>query len=456
MFNRTRFVLVLLGFLTACDSGASNLPDATSAITERPSRGTHHCRVVRDRTDHSPRQWGAGESALVTTTGGTTFVARRESVSSDPFQPISQAKLLVGSLSAAGAFGTPFMIPAAIADVGDMAAAPRGDGFALLWVEDAKLRFAAFDAAGTITLPPRDVIGGVGASTTPRMAAGPDGGFGVVYDVEGGAGQGGNGLFSAQFLVLSADGAVRMPARRLDGSASGMPYVRPAPAIVGGPAGYTMVWSDPAAAKGFIAFARADAAGSETVARRQIASPAGDMQIGRLGGLAFAPAVHGLLEIDGNFLVAWVETRDGGMPDVSTGRGVGAWSVVRLARIDGSGNPLGAPAFLRAPADSFDEVEPSLVRLGDAVAVLWARGTHIYLCGGCVPDHRIDLLLIDPIELTPLSNVVSISNGGGTHAGGLLRRQLAVLGKSLLMTYRLTFHVHNTPGSATFECDRVK
>jgi hypothetical protein len=451
MFNRTRLVLVLLGFLTACDSGASNLPDAPSAITERRSRGTHHCRVVRDRTDHSPRQWGAGESALVTTTGGTVFVARRESMSSDPFQPISQAKLLVGSLSAAGAFGTPIMIPAAIAEVGDMAAVPRGDGFALVWVEGTKLRFAAFDATGMIMLSPRDVIGGVGASTTPRIAPGPDGGFGVAYDVEGAG-----GVFTAQFLVLSGDGTVRTPPRRLDGPAAGMPYARPGPAIVGGPAGYAMVWSNPASVRGAIEFARADASGAETVARRQIASPAGDMQIGRLGGLAFAPTVHGLLEIDGSFLTAWVEAQDGAMPDVNTGKGKGAWSVVRLARIDGSGTPLGPPALLRAPADSFDEVEPSLVRLGDAVAVLWARGTHIYLCGGCVPDHRIDLLLIDPIELTPLSDVVSISNGGGTHAGGLLRRQLAVLGQSLLMTYRLTFHVHNNPGSATFECDRVK
>jgi hypothetical protein len=162
--------------------------------------------VVRDRTDHSPRQWGTARSALVTTTGGTVFVARRESMSSDPIQPISQAKLLVGSLNAAGAFGTPIMIPAAIAEVGDMAAVPRGDGFALVWVEDSKLRFAAFDAAGMITLAPRDVIGGVSASTTPRMASGPDGGFGVVYDVEGAGGR-----IHGAVLVLSADGAVRMP-----------------------------------------------------------------------------------------------------------------------------------------------------------------------------------------------------------------------------------------------------
>ena len=114
------------------------------------------------------------------------------------------------------------------------------------------------------------------------------------------------------------------------------------------------------------------------------------------------------------------------------------------------------PPALRAPADSIDEVEPSLVRLGDAVGVLWARGSHIYLCGGCRPDHRVDMLLVDPTDLTPLSDVVSVTNGGAMGDGGLLSRQLAVLGKSLLMAYRLTFHVHNTPGSATFECDRVK
>lgn len=85
----------------------------------------------------------------------------------------------------------------------------------------------------------------------------------------------------------------------------------------------------------------------------------------------------------------------------------------------------------------------------------WARGTHIYVCAGCVPDHRIDLLLIDPSDLTPLSEVVSITNGGGVKAGGLLRRQITALGQSLLLTYRLSFHVHNTPGSATFACDRV-
>ena len=114
----------------------------------------------------------------------------------------------------------------------------------------------------------------------------------------------------------------------------------------------------------------------------------------------------------------------------------------------------GAAPALRAPTVDVDEVEPSLVPFGDAVAVLWGRGTHIYICGGCVPDHSIDVMLIDPVTLAPRSNVVSVGNGGGNKAGGLLRREVAVLGPSLLTTFNLTFHVHATPGSANFVCER--
>jgi hypothetical protein len=89
------------------------------------------------------------------------------------------------------------------------------------------------------------------------------------------------------------------------------------------------------------------------------------------------------------------------------------------------------------------------------VALFWARGSHIYLCGGCVPDHRIDLLLIDPRTLNPVSNVVSVTNGGAPNAGGLLRRAVAVVGSSLLTTFNLTFHTWATAGSATFVCEPI-
>ena len=87
-------------------------------------------------------------------------------------------------------------------------------------------------------------------------------------------------------------------------------------------------------------------------------------------------------------------------------------------------------------------------------AVLWGRGSHIYVCGGCVPDHGIELLLVDPATLAPVSNAISLTNGGDPRGGGLLRRRVAALGDSLLTTYLLTFHVHATPGSALFTCSK--
>jgi hypothetical protein len=161
------------------------------------------------------------------------------------------------------------------------------------------------------------------------------------------------------------------------------------------------------------------------------------------GAIGFESPVNVLLETRTGYLAAWVSVGS----DQAT---------VWLARLDPSGALVGSPAPLRAPASAIDEVEPSLVPFGDAVAVLWARGTHIFICGGCVPDHRIDLVLIDPGDFTPVSDVVSLTNGAApgpnNRAGGLLRRQVAKVGQSLLTTVDVTFHVHHTSASAAFSC----
>jgi hypothetical protein len=179
------------------------------------------------------------------------------------------------------------------------------------------------------------------------------------------------------------------------------------------------------------------------VARQRVSPPVGPgLVVGGVGG--FESPASPLLPVGDGFVAAWTEER--------RGESRGAGSVVRLARLDAAGKLIGAPSSLRAFEPDVDEVEPSLVRFGDAVGVLWGRGSHIYICGGCVPDHRIDLLLVDPLTLTPVSNLVSVTNGGDPRGGGLLRHETAVVGSSLLTTYLLTFHVHATPGSAAFNC----
>jgi hypothetical protein len=63
-------------------------------------------------------------------------------------------------------------------------------------------------------------------------------------------------------------------------------------------------------------------------------------------------------------------------------------------------------------------------------------------------------VLVDPATLAPLSNVVSLTNGGDPRAGGLLRHRTAAVGTSLLVPYLLTFHVYATLGSAAFDCTK--
>jgi hypothetical protein len=89
------------------------------------------------------------------------------------------------------------------------------------------------------------------------------------------------------------------------------------------------------------------------------------------------------------------------------------------------------------------------VPFGDALALLWARGSHIYICGGCIPDHDLHAVLIDPESLTPLSNVVKV----GAEHGGLLRRQTLVQESDLLAAFEIMFHTNSYPAFAAFHCE---
>jgi hypothetical protein len=431
------------------DAGSSDgevLPAPETPIADRPSRGTYQCQVARARTDHSPRVWGAG-SALVATAGGQAFVSRRESPSGSPFAPVNP-QFMVSTLGADGTLGPALTEPAIPpAQLGTLSAARRGDGFALVWAEGDRLRFAGFDAAGAVAVPPVDLVSGVDEFVTHRLAAGPDGGFGLVFDRQLSL-----NARELHFMVLDASGAVRLAPRRLDPPTSSSASPAPAPAMAAGPTGYAVVWTGRQGVDQGIHFAAADASGTETVARRLVSSPTATGTT--LGGFAmFAAPTNALVATAGGYLVAWTEGA-AGMNDASPGWGSGGWMAVQLARLDPAGVRLGAPVALRPPTEDVDEVEPSLVAFGDAVAVTWSRGAHIYACGGCTPDHRIDLLLIDPADLTPVSGVVSLPKDPAITGGGLLRRQVAVLGPSLLTTFRQTFHVHDTPASATFSCQR--
>lgn len=424
---------------TGPDAGAV---DDTTPIVDRPSRGTFTCSLTTPRVDLKPRQWGQWGHDMVTTTGGAAYLVRAESTPATPFDP-APVDFLASPIAANGIPGPGVRVTdGSPDDVRAPVATTRGSGFAALWIEGGAFRFAGFDAAGARVVAPVRIEAGEldDFRSRARLAEGADGGFGVAYVRPSPAGD------SAELWWLSLDaGGVRRGAPRRLAQVQGV-NVDPSPAVARAEGGFAVVWRDRVADRDRIVFAKVDALGAEVQAPRAIATAA-DADLALAGRAGFDRSRISLLAVAGGFVAAWPEVEPG---DVQ--QGTGAHAIVRLVSLDAAGAPRAAPVAMRAATVDIDEIEPSLVRFAeDAVGVLWARGSHIYICGGCTPDHRIDLVLVDPTSLARLSEVVSVSPGP---TGGLLNRDVAVVGNQILTAFEVTFHVHGEPGSAAFTCTR--
>jgi hypothetical protein len=446
--------VAFLSALLACARGPAPAagPDGGQAATqpgllENPLPARHVCRVARERTDHKPASWSQGH-ALVATSAGKAFLARVERlvVGEPPFRaaPSSeQPGLVVSTMDLAGALGSAMAVPGT-AETGAQApaAASREGGFALVWTAtDGQTIFAAaFDPLGNlingprpIPLPERSQI-----VMRPWLVAGPDGGFAVLY--KSGSLDQPSRMFA---FTLTTDLTLRGPPRPLGTGHAGD--------LEATATGYTAVWNDSdASRRPSLEIGLLDPAGQRATTARLWQSDRDTFPVG-LSFRTRASADPALLAVEGGYLVAWTEWVD--VPVSGLYQYSGGSSIVWLQRLDAGGVPQGRPSPLRASTAGVEEVEPSLLRFGDAVAVLWAHGSFSYVLGRGTPDHRVDLVLVDPGSLRPISNVVSVHPPAGDRAGGLVRRREVVLDRSILTTFDLTFHIHSSAASAAFTCD---
>ncbi len=455
-------VVAVLGPFAACgddggarDDGGGPHPDAggnldNTPVMERTVAGTYTCAVTRDRTSLAPRTW-TGRSALLPLADGSISLSRVEwETSTSGILGPTARSLLTSRFGIDGALSAPTTIPVDDPElIFALASAPRGDGFALVWADEQALHFAAFDASSTLVLGPKSIASpAIDSQIQLYMAADRAGdGFALALTERN------EQKLEPRALFLDRDGNARGPLRPLaTTAASATMYQFPAPYVAPATNGYVFIWNDPAGKSGRILFMKTDTkSGTEVIAPHAISFTDDAAVAVGVGGFGFERPGPRIVEMGNAFVAAWSEGRQGRAPagDFSPTEGGGA--VVRLTRLDSEGNPTGS-ALLRAHEDDVDEVEPVLTPLGDALAVSWSRGTHIYICGGCVPDHRIDLVVIDANSFDPLSQLVTVTNGGGRGAGGLLRKQTAVAASSLLMLYDVTFHTSTTPGSLAYTC----
>ncbi len=413
-------------FLLFLGCGCSSAPGSDSTPILERAAGSMTCRTVRKATSHSPRFFGREGHALASTRAGVAFLARAEGARKDAWDPPELA-LVVSSLGVDETFG-PTSSPAPV-KTGPVALAPRGEGLALVFFDASQLRFTGLDASGKPTLAPGPGLAAADEQSRPQLVAGPAGGFGLVFTDAGSAGR------RVRFVALDADGKPLAEPRTLHEESS---WANPAPSLTAGPEGYAVLWSSSSGSPG-VYFERLDAKGAELVAARRISRDQEGYVSG--GAIGFAQATTTLVAAGDGFVAAWPEAHEAEK---------GASSAIRVVRLDEAGEASESPVELRRRTDDIDEVEPMLVPFGSDVALFWGRGTHIYQCGGCVPDTSVEVVVLDPRSLDPKSSVAKVAI---EDRGGLLRRQVAVLGSTLLTTFEITFHTSADPGSAVFACE---
>jgi hypothetical protein len=398
-----------------------------SPLLERPVDLRFECQVTRDTTNHQPLRWAQGGHPLVTTVGGKTFLARVESEPTTPFD-LAPAFLRVSTLDAAGDLGTGVDLDATSEAVTGVGAAPAGEGLLVVWAEGA-LKAALLDGEGQ-TLGQAVNLGALPGGdymTRPVVAALGDG-FGVGVSVPA------NSHRTIRFLRLdAAAAAVGTPVEFTTGGAS---WDNPGLAVAAGDGRWGLLWQETVDNKGQIFFAAVDAQGQIVVNRKRIFVPEGDTITP-----GFVQARLALVATEEGWVAAWSEAYPG------EEMGSGAWALVRVARLDANGNTLEL-APVRAAVLEVDEVEPVLLPFQGAVGLFWSSGSHIYFCGGCYPDHRVDFVLLDGATLSPVSEVQTLN----PTPNGLLGLSAAANGDQLLATFDIGYHVYQDPASGALEC----
>jgi hypothetical protein len=437
----------MLALVLGCQEAAT-APEPTP-ILARTGALTHSCAVRTERVDYKPIYWSYGGHDSIST-DNATWVARIESDDVVDYQP-TPGKLVVSSVAEDGKLGESKLVevPDPKQVVRPSLIAQANGGFALVWAEQvhslggATLHFASFDASGQALSAAKSLPGGEPAFVgSLRTARSENGRIAVVWNA-----QTMSVYDRVRMLVIDDAGNVVMPVQQLAERSSAPPQV------VATARGFAVLYESYSAQDGSLD--RTPATAQLTLARfdengapSQPAGTAVGEPTSSLGGISFAGRAIALIALDDGFLTARQEGsagREGGPPSY---RGSGGYVALRIARLDAQGELIDS-ALLRAREDSVDEVEPVLIHHGAQVALLWGRGSHIYTCGGCVPDQDIELVLLDPITLTPRSNVATLP---APKVGGLLHKRASVRAGAILTTFEVTFHTSSDPGFAAFAC----
>jgi hypothetical protein len=419
---------VSFGALGCSDSEADS---GKPALLDRASSDELVCSVGKEAQRYEQKIWtrydvlGSGVDTVWSARIEAPFDF--ENPENDPAYAFSLAKL-----DAQGAFGASYEVAAGDpSQVSSLALAHAGSGGAVaaFWIEQDSLRMATFDGEGESSGAPKTVASGdeLRDGYGLHLASADSGAIAASWCLSWGG--------SAFVLTTDRDGRSG-EVRELSSE------VIHEPVLVAAPGGeYAALWRRGTMTTEVV-FARLDEDGSV------IGAPAVLRRKNTPEYYSLGRGEVSLIALDDGYLAAWTEST----PDEEN-----SYVVIYVARLDADGELQREPVLLAQATPGVDQVEPTFLRWGDAVALLWARGSHIYVCGGCTPDHSVHMLLIDPDALTPKSNVVETAPPLAMldhRSGGLLRRKVALLGmQDLVMLVGVQLHIGYEPAFAAFHCE---
>jgi hypothetical protein len=150
-----------------------------------------------------------------------------------------------------------------------------------------------------------------------------------------------------------------------------------------------------------------------------------------------------LLARGSEVLLAWSDT--GGTWDNSD-----LSRTVRLSRLGLDGQRVAQDVYVHAPVTNEENVAPSLTAQGEDVALVWSQGSVIYMCAGCMPDNRLQFVMLDGATLAPASAVLTLTNPAAQ--GGLVYPATAWRDDALTVAAAVGYHVSGEGAAGTITC----
>lgn len=374
----TWFVLISL---VACGGSSESEPPEAPPILDRSPRLGHECAITHEPAIVAENQ-SLGGIALART--GAGYLAARGvndpetfepeiALSELRFDPVELAPPLF-SMPGAGYYARPTLI--------------AGDGtLGLSWAGSSgnlaaqELRFAVLDGAGELVAGPVTLHGADDEDMILSHAqAATEDGFAVLWSDDA----------ALRFLALDESGA---PAGDPVTVSSEQVF---SARLVWRRDGFAAVWIEESG----VHLALLDDGGAARTEPERLAEP------GRDGTALTDPFV---VAVGDDLVVAWTESyRSEDYDDPE-----GGYALVRLARVSGDGELLGPPERLQAGEAGIVSALSSVLPMDGAVAIAWSRETFIAVCGGCMSDATIRVILLDPVDLVPVSDAVELVGPSG-------------------------------------------